>query len=129
MAQRATGGTSLDQQTLQRGALLCLLSTLIMWAGGTLLPQSVLALMLPMALYAVGMGLVLPHAMAMALAPFGHIAGTASSLLGFIQMALSAGSAALVGQLLHDTPQPMLVAMVAITLVCLILSLRAGRSH
>ncbi len=118
-----------SQQMLQRGALLCLLSTLIMWAGGTLLPQSVLALMLPMALYAVGMGLVLPHAMAMALAPFGHIAGTASSLLGFIQMALSAGSAALVGQLLRDTPQPMLVAMVAMTFLCLVLSLRAGHSH
>ena len=52
-----------------------------------------MVLMLPMAIYAVGMGLVLPHAMAIALAPFPHMAGTASSLLGFIQMSLS-GSAA-----------------------------------
>ena len=41
------------------------------------------------------MGLVLPHAMAIALAPFPHIAGTASSLLGFIQMSLSATASAL----------------------------------
>ena len=118
-----------SQQMLVLGALLCLLSTVTMWIGGTLLPQSVLVLMLPMAIYAVGMGLVLPHAMAMALAPFGHIAGTASSMLGFIQMSLSAGSAALVGQLLRDTPQPMLATMCTITLACLILSLLAVRSR
>ena len=118
-----------SRQMLVRGALLCWATSVIMWVGATLLPQSVLVLMLPMALYAAGMGLVLPHAMALALAPFGQIAGTASSMLGFIQMSLSATSAAMVGQLLQDTPQPMLATMFCLTLVCLLLSVGARSDH
>ena len=118
-----------SRQMLWRGALLCWITSVTMWIGASLAPDSVLVLMLPMTLYAVGMGLVLPHAMALAMAPYGHIAGTASSMLGFIQMSLSAGAAAIVGQLLRDTPQPMLAAMFAATLVCLLLSLRAREAH
>lgn len=114
-------------QLLLRGALLCLLASGTMWAGATLRPDSVMALMLPMAIYSAGMGLVLPHAMAIALAPFPHIAGTASSLLGFIQMGLSGGAAALVGQLLEDSAQPMLAAMFAMSLACLLLVRRPRR--
>ena len=116
-------------ELLVRGAALCLLATAIMWLGATLRPDSVLALMLPMAIYAAGMGLVLPHAMAIALAPFPHIAGTASSLLGFIQMGLAGIASALVGQLLDDSAQPMLAAMFAMTLACLALALRTARSN
>jgi DHA1 family bicyclomycin/chloramphenicol resistance-like MFS transporter len=118
-----------SEQTMVVGATLCLLSAAIMWLGNTLLPSSVLALMLPMGLYAIGMGLVLPHAMAIALAPFPHIAGTASSLLGFIQMSLSALSAAAVGQALSDSPGPMLVAMFLINLVSLLLAFRVYQLH
>ena len=106
------------------GAALCLASAAIMLLGHSLLPTSVLALMLPMAIYSIGMGLVLPHAMAIAMAPFPHIAGTASSLLGFIQMSLAALGAALVGQVLSDSPRPMLVAMCLINLVSLVLAIR-----
>jgi DHA1 family bicyclomycin/chloramphenicol resistance-like MFS transporter len=131
------GGSALSARLASRhdsprllllGALLCLLSTAIMWAGATLRPDSVMALMLPMAMYAAGMGLVLPHAMAIALAPFPHMAGTASSLLGFIQMGLSGGSAALVGQLLDDSAQPMLAAMFAMSFACLLLAWHPARS-
>ena len=44
----------------------------------------------PVALVMVGAGLVLPNAMAGAIAPFGEMAGTASALLGFFQMFLAA---------------------------------------
>jgi MFS transporter, DHA1 family, multidrug resistance protein len=118
-----------SEQTLFAGAVLCLASTTIMWVGATLLPTSVLVLMLPMALYATGMGLVLPHTMAIALAPFPHIAGTASSLLGFIQMGLSSLAAAIVGQILVDSPQPMLAAMFTITVLCLGLAGWVFRQH
>ena len=118
-----------SEQTMVVGAALCLLSAAIMWLGNTLLPTSVLVLMLPMTLYAIGMGLVLPHAMSIALAPFPHIAGTASSLLGFIQMSLSALSAAIVGQALSDSPRPMLVAMFLINLISLLLATRVYHLH
>ena len=117
-----------SHQTMVAGALLCLLTTAIMWAGASLHPESIWVLMLPMTLYAIGMGLILPHAMAIALAPFPHIAGTASALLGFLQMGLSAIGTAFVGSLLSNSPQPMLVAMFIITLGSFALSVLALRS-
>lgn len=109
------------------GAILGLVAASVMLCGHLLLPRSVLALALPTALYSTALGLVLPHAMTIALRPFTHIAGTASALLGFIQMALSATATALAGQLLRDTPLPMLWIMVTITGITLALALRTYR--
>lgn len=78
-----------------------------------LAPASVLALVLPMTFFAVSMGLVLPHAMGIALRPFPHIAGTASSMLGFVQMGLSAVVSAGVGTLLQGSPLPLILSMLA----------------
>ncbi len=61
----------------------------------------------PMALFALALGLVLPHAMAVALREFPDMAGTASALFGFLQMGLSAGAGALVGSWLTTSPLPM----------------------
>jgi MFS transporter, DHA1 family, multidrug resistance protein len=93
-----------------------------MWLGTLLLPNSVLVLMLPMVFYAAGMGLMLPNAMAVALRPFPHIAGTASALMGFIQMGISAAATALIGAYLKDTPAPMLNFIVLLTFLGLVLS-------
>jgi MFS transporter, DHA1 family, multidrug resistance protein len=54
-----------------------------------------------------GIGLVLPQAMALALKPFPHMAATASALLGFLQMSASAIAGLLVGIFLVDKPLPM----------------------
>jgi MFS transporter, DHA1 family, multidrug resistance protein len=82
-----------------------------------------------MMFYSTGMGLVLPNAMAVALRPFPHIAGTASALLGFIQMSLSASATALVGIYLKDTPAPMLNFMFCITFFALLLSVSLYRGR
>ncbi len=58
-------------------------------------------------LFMAGVGTVMPQAMAGALAPFGHIAGTASSLLGFIQAGLAALVGVIVGHLHDGTPVTM----------------------
>jgi MFS transporter, DHA1 family, multidrug resistance protein len=118
-----------SEKTVLFGAALVAISATVMWLGAYLLPQSVLVLMLPMMLYATGMGLVLPNAMAVALSAFPHIAGTASALMGFIQMGLSASVTALVGMFLVDTPAPMLNFMVLITLSALALSVLLYRRH
>lgn len=112
-----------SEQLMLLGAVLSLAASAMMLLGSWLLPQSVLALMLPMMLYSTGMGLVLPHGMTIALRPFPHIAGTASALLGFIQMALSASASAFAGTLITDSPLPMLWSMLAITLCALALAL------
>jgi DHA1 family bicyclomycin/chloramphenicol resistance-like MFS transporter len=63
--------------------------------------------------------------MAIALRPFAHIAGTASALLGFIQMSLAAGASALVGIFLTTTPEPMVWMLLVLALISLLLGLRA----
>ena len=116
-----------SQQLMLGGAILALLAVGITLTAALLWPPNVPALMLPMILYSAGLGLVLPHAMAIALRPFPHIAGTASALMGFIQMSLSAAASAIAGAVLRDTPLPMLWLMLLITLGAAVLALRAGR--
>ncbi len=54
-----------------------------------------------------GCGLIFPNIAALAMAPFGAMAGSASALLGTVQFALAAMSGALVGTLHNGTALPM----------------------
>ena len=73
---------------------------------------SAAALVLPMALYLSGLGMVLPQAIAGAMTPFPERAGAASAFLGFVQQSAAALCGALVGMLLGATAWP-LAAMIA----------------
>jgi DHA1 family bicyclomycin/chloramphenicol resistance-like MFS transporter len=70
------------------------------------------ALVLPMALYLSGLGMVLPQAIAGAMTPFPERAGAASAFLGFVQQSAAALCGAVVGMLLGATAWP-LAAMIA----------------
>ena len=118
-----------SEQTVLVGASLAVVAAGTMWLGAQLLPRSIAVLVVPMMFYSTGLGLVLPNAMAVALRPFPHIAGTASALLGFIQMSLSAFATALVGAYLVDTPAPMLNFMLLITGFALLLSVALFRGR
>lgn len=61
----------------------------------------------PVFFVTLGIGLVLPQAMALALKPFPHMAATASAMMGFLQMSASALAGWLVGVFLVDDPLPM----------------------
>ncbi|MCI0920103.1 multidrug effflux MFS transporter [Sphingobacterium rhinopitheci] len=61
--------------------------------------------------YLLCQGFIFPNASAMALAPFKASAGSASALLGFLQMGLGALSSGLVSILHNKTQVPMLVVM------------------
>jgi len=65
------------------------------------------SIILPMAAYLAGMGMVLPQALAGALQPFPERAGTALSLVGFVQQVLSAIAGTLVGALLGGSAWPL----------------------
>jgi DHA1 family bicyclomycin/chloramphenicol resistance-like MFS transporter len=73
---------------------------------------SAAALVLPMALYLSGLGMVLPQAIAGAMTPFPERAGAASAFLGFVQQSAAALCGAVVGMLLGATAWP-LAAMIA----------------
>ena len=64
-----------------------------------------------MGLYLCGMGLLLSQVVAAALSPFPHTAGTASSLIGFVQQCSGALMATLVGGSLGSTPWPLAIGV------------------
>jgi len=92
---------------------------------------SAASLVLPMALYLGGMGMVLPQALAGAMTPFPERAGAASALLGFIQQSASALCGALVGWLLDKSAWPLVLVVAAMGGASLLLwiSTRAIRAR
>ena len=61
----------------------------------------------PVFFVTLGIGLVLPQSMALALKPFPQMAATASALMGFLQMSASSFAGWLVGHFLVGEPLPM----------------------
>jgi len=66
-------------------------------------------------------GFVFPNASALSLASFGHNAGSASALMGAIQMGVGAGASALVSLLQNHTPLPMAGVMACCSISALLL--------
>lgn len=92
-----------------------------------LLPPSVFSVIMPMALYLVSVGILLPNAMAGAIGPHQKMAGAASALLGFVQMAMAAGAGVLVGVLHDGTPVPMMAVVALCGLLTFVHARRAER--
>jgi len=92
-----------------------------------LMPSSVFSVIMPMALYLVSVGIILPNAMAGAIGPHQNMAGAASALLGFVQMAMAAGAGVLVGVLHDGTPVPMMAVVALCGLLTLVYARRAER--
>ncbi|GHB08952.1 multidrug effflux MFS transporter [Modicisalibacter luteus] len=92
------------------GSLLVLAGVLVvsLVASGA---DTLAAIIGPQVIYAIGSGMMMPQLIAGALAPFHHMAGTAASMLGFIQMGSAATSSALVGRLYDGTALPMVLVI------------------
>jgi DHA1 family bicyclomycin/chloramphenicol resistance-like MFS transporter len=71
-------------------------------------------------------GFIFPNASALSLASFGHNAGSASALMGAIQMGVGAGTSALVSLLQNHTALPM-VAVMAICAIAALYVFSLGR--
>jgi len=72
-------------------------------------------------------GFVFPNASALSLASFGHNAGSASALLGAIQMTIGAGTSALVSVLQNHTALPMTGVMACCAITALSIFLLGSR--
>jgi len=88
---------------------------------------SFLSLVLPVAVYLAGLGMVLPQGIAGALTPFPERAGAASSLFGFVQQSIAALCGAVVGSLLGRSAWPLAVAVAAMGCATLLLWLATQR--
>jgi DHA1 family bicyclomycin/chloramphenicol resistance-like MFS transporter len=83
--------------------------TALAWSGVRTVP----AVIGPMYGFAVGVGIVLPCAVAGAIGPFPRTAGLASAVLGFLQLTAAAAYGVAVGRLYDGTPIPMTTAIAA----------------
>jgi len=81
----------------------------------------------PMAIYALGVGLTMPQAMASALMPFPERAGAASSLLGICQMTFAAILGIVLGQNLGGSALPLPAAIASTGVLALIVYAATGR--
>ncbi|MEZ0172577.1 multidrug effflux MFS transporter [Microvirga sp. TS319] len=81
----------------------------------------------PMAIYALGVGLTMPQAMASALMPFPERAGAASSLLGICQMTFAAILGIVLGQNLGGSALPLPTAIASTGILALIVFAATGR--
>jgi len=97
---------------------------------------SATSLVLPIAVYLAGLGMVLPQSIAGAMTPFPERAGAASALLGFVQQSAAALCGAIVGALLGSSAWPLAAAVAAmgcatlgLWIVTRALRARAAKQH
>lgn len=120
LAQRLVGRRGMDGVIalgvlcLAGGGLAMLLCVLTGFAGA-------FGVIVPMALYACGVGLTMPQAQASAMMPFPDRAGAASSFTGLCQMLFSACVGLLVGHALKSGALPLPLVMSAIGVTALVL--------
>ncbi|MGH6726528.1 MAG: multidrug effflux MFS transporter [Pseudolabrys sp.] len=95
------------------GGVACAAGGLAMVAAVALGLTSAFSLVVPMAVYLAGLGMVLPQGIAGALTPFPQRAGAASSLFGFVQQTVAALCGAGVGLLLGESAWPLAGAVAA----------------
>jgi DHA1 family bicyclomycin/chloramphenicol resistance-like MFS transporter len=130
LAQHVVGRRGLDG-TIRLGVLALAGGGALMLAlVGIGLPTS-FAVTAPMALYALGVGLTMPQAMACAMMPFPDRAGAASSLLGICQMTFAALVGIGLGQLLGQSalPLPSLIAVIGLAALGLFLTTGQARTR
>jgi len=77
------------------------------------------AVIAPQFVYMIGLGIVLPNAVAGAIAPFPRMAGVASALFGFAQMGLAALGGIAAGAFHDGTQMPMVTAILVMAITAL----------
>jgi len=113
------------------GGCACAAGGLAMVAAVAFGLMSSMSLVLPMAVYLAGLGMVLPQGIAGAMTPFPERAGAASSLFGFLQQTAAAVCGAAVGWFLGQSAWPLAlgVATMGFATLGLWLATRGLRAH
>ena len=102
------------------GSVLCAAGGLLACVSIALGLTSSLSLVIPVAIFLAGFGMVLPQSIAGAITPFPERAGAASSLLGFVQQIGAALCGALVASLLGENAWPLAGAIALMGCVTLL---------
>lgn len=118
IAARLVVGLGVDG-VLGLGGCACAAGGLGMVAAVAAGLTSSMSLVLPMAVYLAGLGMVLPQGIAGAMTPFPERAGAASSLFGFVQQTLAAICGAAVGWFLGHSAWPLAIGVAVMGLATL----------
>jgi DHA1 family bicyclomycin/chloramphenicol resistance-like MFS transporter len=113
--------TRMIEGTLRIGVIAMALGGTLMVMAHGLFQTSVLAILLPMTVYSLGVGIALPQIQVGAMTPFPNRAGAASSLLGLSQMGSAAILGILVGKMLGGSAWPLPLTIAAVGLGGLII--------
>lgn len=89
------------QRTITAGFVVMILAVILNLLAVNFAEASILTVIGPMALYVIGLALLLPAITVLALDCLPHHRGTAASMQGFLQMSTNAGVASLAVPLLH----------------------------
>jgi DHA1 family bicyclomycin/chloramphenicol resistance-like MFS transporter len=107
IALRRTGSEQVIYIASSCQCIAGLILVMLTWSGMNNLFLTVLMIFIFLACQ----GFIFPNSTALALAPLGHNAGSASSLIGAIQMTIGASASAIVSILHNHTGMPMAVVM------------------
>ncbi|WP_455732139.1 MFS transporter, partial [Burkholderia stabilis] len=107
-------------------AIVNLAGTAALWAGGAFAPGAVVPLVVPMFVVMIAVGIAIPACQFAVMQPYTKIAGTASGLFFFIQMAITAACGGVLAWLSDGTAQPMIVvtAGASVAFVAVVVGLR-----
>ena len=127
IANKASGRITAPRM-VAAGAVVVLLSGLAMIGFSLAGIVTAYTMIGPMMVMLTGMGMLIPNAMAGAISPFPAMAGVASALMGFLQMAMAMVMSVLVGllQAVHDMPMPLVFALSALLTFASYLALVRG---
>lgn len=126
LAQRLVGRRGMDG-VIALGVLLLALGGLLMLGSVATGAGGAFGVVLSWAVYACGVGLVMPQAQASVMMPFPERAGAASSFSGLCQMLLSACVGLVVGQLLKSAALPLPLVMSTLGIAAFLLFNLTGR--
>ncbi|KVC69508.1 MFS transporter [Burkholderia ubonensis] len=84
----------------------------MLWAGGAVAPASAAAIVVPMFFVMIAVGIAIPACQFAVMQPYTTIAGTASGLFFFIQMAIAAGCGGVLAWWSDGTARPMIAVTV-----------------
>lgn len=109
--RRSSGRWKADS-VIASAACINLAGAVALWVGGAVAPASAAAIVVPMFFVMIAVGIAIPACQFAVMQPYTKIAGTASRLFFFIQMAIAAACGGVLAWLSDGTVRPMIAVTV-----------------
>lgn len=95
-------------------------AAIIMLVSYSIWGLTILGIALPLSLYFFGSTFIWPNAFAISFSPFGHIAGYAGALYGFMQLSGGGVASSIIAYMPDDTPIPFAMLLLVVPLISVV---------